>query len=197
MFRKNRGPAGYDRPQVFQLGYVYELPLGKTKRFANSGAAARILGGWQLNGIVSSYSGTPFTVTASGASLNAKFNQQTADQVGAIHKLGGVGPGNPYYDLSAWAPVTAVRYGNTNRNSVRGPGAFDTDLSLFRQFPLTERVGLQFRAEAFNFTNTPHFRNPGGNAEGGTTNRSTGTFMIINSTDNNPRTFRLALRLAF
>ena len=56
--------------------------------------------------------------------------------------------------------VTDVRYGNTNRNSVRGPGAFNTDLSLFRTFPITERLGLQFRAEIFNILNHTNFAPP-------------------------------------
>src|SRR5439155_1337 len=74
-------------------------------------------------------------------------------------KLGGIGPGNPYYDPKAWAPVTEVRFGNTGRNTVRGPGWGNLDLSLFRKFPIS-KVNLEARIEAFNVTNTPHFGGP-------------------------------------
>ena len=70
--------------------------------------------------------------------------------------------GNPYYDTSAWAPVSEVRYGNTGRNSVRGPGLWNVDLGLFRRFPIGDKVNLEFRVEAFNLTNTPHWNNPSG-----------------------------------
>ena len=153
---KNYGPAGYDRTHVFQIGFVAELPFGKD----GSGAANAIVKDWSLNGVFSAFTGTPFTVTASGASVNAPGNQQTADLVGTIDKLGGIGSGNPYYDTSAWAPVTEVRFGNTGRNSVRGPGWWNIDLSLFRRFPIGKKFTLEARAEAFNLTNTPHFNEP-------------------------------------
>ena len=80
--RKNRGAAGYNTPQIFQMSYIYELPLGPGKRWANSGTASKIAGGWQTSGIFSAVSGQPFQLTASGASLNAVDQTQTPDQVG-------------------------------------------------------------------------------------------------------------------
>ena len=78
-----------------------------------------------------------------------------------VQILGGHGVGQPYFDPAAFAPVTAVRFGNTGRNILRGPGFFNTDLGLTRMFAITERVKVQFRAEAFGATNTPQFGNPG------------------------------------
>ncbi len=83
VFQRNRAPAGYDRTHIFQIGWVYELPFGKGKMMANSGIAAAIIGNWQVNGTMAAYTGTPFTVTAPGSSLNAPDNTQTANQVGA------------------------------------------------------------------------------------------------------------------
>jgi hypothetical protein len=185
---KNYGPAGYDRTHIFQLGFVAELPFGKN----GSGVASQIVKNWSLNGLFSAFTGTPFTVTASGASVNSRGNQQTADLVGTIDKLGGIGPGDPYYDTSAWARITEVRFGNTGRNTVRGPGWWNIDLSLFRQFPIGKKVTLEARAEAFNLTNTPHFNNPNGNV-------NSGGFMTIDSTSGNSpeRQFRLGVRLQF
>jgi len=185
---KNYGPAGYDRTHIFQLGFVADLPFGK----GGSGGLNAIVKDWSLNGVVSAFTGTPFTVTASGASLNAPGNTQYADLVGTPNKLGGIGADNPYYDPSAWAPVTEVRPGNLGRNSVRGPGWWNLDLSLFRRFPIGPKFTLEARIEAFNLTNTPHFNNPNGDV-------NSGAFMTITGTSTNSpeRQVRLGLRLQF
>jgi hypothetical protein len=81
VFQRNRAAAGFDRTHNFQMGWLYELPFGKDKMLAKSGPAAAVLGGWQVNGIFSAYTGTPFSVGAPGSSLNAPNNSQTADQV--------------------------------------------------------------------------------------------------------------------
>ncbi|HTM51089.1 MAG TPA: hypothetical protein VL285_20475, partial [Bryobacteraceae bacterium] len=202
-FDRNRALTGYDRPHNFQTSAIVELPFGKNRKLAHDGWKARILGGWQLNAIFSSYSGTPFSVTSSNASLNAPGNNQTADQVlQEVRILGGVGRGSSYFDPNAFVPVTAVRYGNTGRNILRGPGLVNLDAGLFRTFSLTERVKLQFRAEAFNFTNTPHFNNPGASVSGATRNpdgsiRSLGGFSEITSALADERQFRLSMRVTF
>jgi hypothetical protein len=72
--------------------------------------------------------------------------------------------GKPYFDPNAFAPVTAVRFGNAGRNILRGPGVFNLDASVFRTFKMTERFDLQFRAETFGLTNTPAFGTPGSTA---------------------------------
>jgi hypothetical protein len=196
ILRRNRAAAGYNTPHIFQLAYVYELPLGKGKPFASGGGAAKILGGWQTSGTFSAVSGHPgwgltnADITASGASLNAVGQRQTPDQVGPIRKLGGIGPGHPYYDPSSFAPVTRVGYGNVGRNPLLGPGAVNFDFSLFRTINLTERLGLQFRADAQNLFNTPHFKDPNGDI-------TSATFMTITSARDDERQFRFGLRLAF
>jgi len=81
MLWHNWAVADFDRTQTFRLAGVVEAPFGKGKRWANHGVLGTALGGWQLNAIFSRYSGLPFTVSASGASLNAPGNNQTADQV--------------------------------------------------------------------------------------------------------------------
>jgi hypothetical protein len=190
ILRKNRAPAGYDTPQIFQMSYIYELPFGQGKPWANSGASAKILGGWQTSGIFSSVTGQPFQLTASGASLNAVDQQQTPDQIGPAKKLGRIGSGNPFYDPSVFLPVTDVRYGNVGRNSLLGPGSVNFDFSLFRTFKFTERVELQFRADAANLFNTPHFNNPNGDF-------TSLDFLTITQAKNDERQFRFGLRLSF
>ncbi len=191
ILRRNRAQAGFNTPQIFQLAYVYELPLGKNKQWANGGGAAtKILSGWQTSGIFSAVSGQPFGLTASGASLNAVGQTQTPDQVGPAKKLGGVGPGNPYYGPAAFAPVTRVGYGNVGRNPLLGPGAVNLDFSLFRTVKITERFDLQLRVDAANLFNSPHFNNPNGDL-------TSGSFMEINGAKFDERQFRLGVRFSF
>src|SRR5262249_33501011 len=78
---RNRAVAGYNRNHMFTMGGVYEMPFGTGKIWANTGFASRLLSGWQINGTFVAYTGTPFTISASGADLNARGNSQTADQV--------------------------------------------------------------------------------------------------------------------
>lgn len=157
---RNRARAGYDRTHVFQIAGVYELPFGRGKNWLNSGVASWIAGNWQINGNFYAYTGTPFTVTASGASLNSSGNQQTADQVGPVKKIGEYGPGQLYYDPTSFRSVTDVRFGSTGRNILDGPGVIGVDASVFKVFPISERLRFELRGEAFNLTNTPRFNNP-------------------------------------
>jgi hypothetical protein len=199
-FSLNRTLAPYDRTHVFTATALVELPFGKGKKWLNEpGAASTVLGGWQISSLFSAYSGTPFNVTASGTStLNASGSNQVADQVKPhVAILGGVGL-KPYFDPLAFAavPNTQVRFGTAGLESLRGPGYGNVDLSLFRNFSVTERWKVQFRAESFNLTNTPHFSNPAANI-------SNAGFDQITSTTGtgrdgiDERQFRVAVRVSF
>lgn len=203
VLHRNRSVTGYDRTHNFQSAFVAELPFGRGKRWAEQGLAAHLFGGWQLNGIFSSYSGAPFTVTAAGASLNAPNNAQTADQVKAEVKiLGGAGPGQSFFDPLAFRAVTQARFGTSGLNILRGPGVVNLDLGLFREFGVSERVKIQFRAEVFNATNTPHFNNPGTNVSNmllrpDDTVAQLRGFSEITGAQNDERQFRFGLRVSF
>jgi hypothetical protein len=189
VFQRNRAAAGYDRAHVFQIGWVYSLPLGKGRQFLNNSKVAdAILGHWSVNGLTAAYTGTPFTVTSPNNSLNAPNNTQTADQIAPIQFLGQVGPGSHYYATSSFAAITAVRFGSMGRNVLRNPGLFNTDLDITREFPIHERLKLQFRGEFFNIANTSHF---GGVSSASVTS---GSFMQITSASGE-RQVRLGLRL--
>jgi hypothetical protein len=192
LWDRNRAVSGFDRTHNLQIYGVYSLPWKH-----------KIFGNWQINGIFSSMSGTPFNVASAGTSVDAPGNTQTADQVlPEVKILGGVGRGNSYFDPYAFAPVTAVRFGNTGRNILRGPGVINLDASVFRDFPLTERFTLQFRAEAFNVSNTPAFNNPGATVTSATRNTSgvitnLGGYTEITGAQATERQFRFALKLSF
>jgi len=203
VLNRNRSVLGFDRTHNLRLYSVYELPFGRGKRWMQSGFASMLAGGWQVNGIFSAYSGTPFTVTSSGTSLNAPGNSQVADLAKPDVKVfGNTGPGQSYFDPLAFRPVTDVRFGTAGLNILRGPGLVNLDLGVFRTFALTERFHLQFRAEAFNATNTPHFNNPGANASSMVMNsdgtvRSLNGFTEVTSARADERQVRFALRLFF
>jgi hypothetical protein len=195
-FSKNKSLANFDRTLSWVSAATWELPFGKGKRFLSDGAASAILGGWTLTPNIAVYSGTPFSVTSDGASLNAPQNTQVADQInGEVRKLGGVGLRAPFYDPTAFAAVREVRFGNMGLNALRGPRLYSMNGGIYRSFRISERVGLQFRGEALNLTNTPVLSNP--NA----TVTSPANFMqitsVITSHPSPARTMRFGLRLQY
>lgn len=161
----NRALSDFDITHVVNIRSLAELPFGVGRRWLNDrGVASALLGGWQVNNILSFRSGTPFSVTASGTSLNSPGSTQVADRVkDKVEIYGAVGRGNSYFDPLAFEPVTEARFGNAGFNTLRGPGVAQWDLGLFRQIQLTGRRNLQVRVEAFNVTNRPQFSNPGSN----------------------------------
>jgi hypothetical protein len=160
----NRGTAAFDHMHMLKMAFVYELPFGVGKKYANTDRVARaILGGWQLNGLFSGWTGDPLTLTYSGSRLNTPHTTQTADQVAPVKYPKGQGPGQYWFDPSSFAPVLDYhRLGTTGRDPswLRGPGLVQLDSSIFRHFRLTERFALEMRLEAQNLTNSPHFKDP-------------------------------------
>jgi hypothetical protein len=189
-YDRNYALAGYHREHNFQAGFLYQLPWQSTGHYDNVFKA--LLQDWQINGVFAAFTGSPFTVTANGGTLNTPSNQQTADQVGDVVHVGQVGAGGVYYDRTAWAQPTGVRYGNSGRNAFIGPGGVNVDLSLFRGVALGGTRRLEVRVEAFNLTNTPKFGQPN-------TDVTSGSFMVITGTLNaySERQIRLGLRFAF
>jgi hypothetical protein len=163
-YHLNKALSPFDRTHNLQITNLTEVPFGPGRRWLNGGGVvAAIVGGWQVNNILSFTSGTPFNVTASGTSLNAPGNTQRADQVkDDVEILGGTGRGNSYFDPFAFKNVTEARFGTAPFGAVRGPGYANWDVGLFRQFTLHGNTNLQLRLEAFNALNTAHFNNPGG-----------------------------------
>jgi hypothetical protein len=196
-FNLNRAPADFDHTQNFAITALWELPFGRGRRWLKSGIASALAGGWQVNNVLSLISGAPFSIWGPGDSLDLPGSAQRADQVKpSVKKLGGVGPGQVFYDTTAYATVTEPRFGTAGFNSLRGPGIVNWDFGLFREFRLTERYRLQFRAESFNFSNTPHFDLPDSDV-------SSDTFMQISSTTGlgregiDERQIRFGLRFSF
>jgi hypothetical protein len=191
----NYGRTSQDIRHNLQVVGLAELPFGKGKRWANSGTPSALFGGWQMNGVFSAYTGRPFTVGGSGTSLNTPSASQFADCLAAPVKVGSV---DEWYDVSNFAsvPTTEVRFGTCGINNISAPGLINADASIFRRSRITETASIQFRAEAFNISNTPHFAAPN-------SSQTSGSFMTISSMRNigregrSERVFRFGLRLAF
>jgi hypothetical protein len=140
---------------------VWELPFGPKKPFLKAGPLSRILGGWQFNGLFTSYSGPPFSVRASPASLNGvRLTRNHPDVVGTPTIQGHTGPDQLFFDTNAFSPPPTGVYGNAGAQLLYGPGRVNGDASLFRKIDLGETRRLEFRVEVFNLTNTPHWAVP-------------------------------------
>ena len=182
---RNYARAGFDRPHMLQMGFVYELPFGKD----SSGVASQIVKNWQLNGIASWLSGTPFTVAGDNGLLQQVGGQQTINVQGEpTGGFGEAGPNEQWYDPSVFAqPGNA--WGNSGRNAFRGPGNWNIDASLFRTFPIGTRR-LELRVESQNAANHAQFGNP-------VTGFTDPNFMRIRSLARSPRTVQFGVRFAF
>jgi hypothetical protein len=201
----NKSLSDFDRTHNLAITSIAELPFGPGRRWMNDGSVlSHIVGGWQVNNILTFYSGTPFSVTASGTSLNAPENDQRADQVKSdVEILGGIGPTSAYFDPLAFVPVTEARFGTAPFNVLRGPGVKSWDFGLFREIQLPRAMNLMLRFEAFNLTNTPRFNNPGGNVSNlrlnpdGTVRDLNGYAVITGTGDGSERQMRFGIRLTF
>jgi hypothetical protein len=192
----NRAIMPGDRPNNLRLSAVYDLPFGKGRKFvSNGGVLGAVAGGWHVQSLFSKYSGAPFS--ASGGNITTPGFTQRAQQVKTdVQYLGNIGPGQSYFDGSAFVPVTAPGViGNAGFNTLRGPGVTNVDLGAFRDFRVGERFIIQFRAEALNATNTPHFANPNGNTTVPSYTQITATTTVGRLLDE--RYLRFALRIKF
>jgi hypothetical protein len=207
----NKALWASNRTHSFGASGVYQLPIGRGRAALNHGAMGVIAGGWQISGLLTMYSGQPFSVSADATTLNASGNTQRANQVKqSVAILGGTGPGQSWFDPLAFAPVTAAGvFGTAGFNTLFGPGAINLDAGLVREFQIGERWKLQFRFDAFNATNTPHFSNPSANVSnmilnGDGTIKSLGAYSTINNTNGgvgregiDERMLQLGLRVRF
>jgi hypothetical protein len=154
--------------------------------------AGAFLNNWRVGGILFFQSGNPFSVTA-GADLNQDgLNNDRPDLVNPA-LLENLVYGHPDVVVPRAAfngALTPVRIGTFGRNVLRRGGINNLDLSIAKQFRMTERIRLDFRTEFFNFTNTPRFGTP-------VSSMAVSTFGQIQSQENSPRYVRLGLKLGF
>jgi hypothetical protein len=187
------GPATLDRSHVLTINYVYTLPF-----FANvKNAAGYLLKGWELSGILSFYTGSPFTVTTSNvdpAGLGLIGNSAASARPDLVcDPTAGVSRSyTHWFNTACFQPVPQgeVRPGNAGRGVLRSPGYGNLDAALMKNFTFHERLRFQLRGEAFNVTNHP---NPNGFAS---TNNTSTLFGQIN-TFRAPRRLQIGAKITF
>lgn len=157
-----RGNATFDVRHKLALSGTYELPFGKGRRWLSSarGVSDAFIGGWQLNNILTLMTGLPFTPVMQTNALNTGTGSQFPNRIASGVLPKGARTIDRWFDASAFTAPGSYIFGNSGRNILFGPGTKQLDLSLFKSFALSETRRVEFRAEAFNFTNTPQFNNP-------------------------------------
>ncbi len=185
----SRSVSDLDRSQVFVTNFVYELPIGTGHQFVGNGVAGKILGNWQVSGIWTMEDGQPVVITGPN---NTQLPGISAYALRLHNPNLATGQSiNQWFDTTAFAAAPLYSLGSDSRTepNLRNPGIFNLDLGLSRYQPITERIKLQFRAEAFNSTNKVNFSAP----QGSVTATNFGQITAAGG----GRTLQLGLRLTY
>jgi outer membrane receptor protein involved in Fe transport len=182
--RAERAVSVIDQPQRLVISGSYVLPFGRT----GPRMYRQIAGGWQTNAIATFASGDVISVSANAPTFGGSRPNAVGDPTLANPTI------DKWLNPTAFANIPAFTFGNASRNlpRTRTDGLASLDLSLLKDVRVSDRIKLQFRAEAFNVSNTPTFGNPSSNIN--STNFGTVRALRVNTT---PRQVQLALKLYF
>ena len=187
------GNLDYDRRQIFTASYVYTLPFYKNQQ----GFAGHVLGGWEVSGIAYINTGNYLTASLSRDPAGLGLRDPNTFEGGRPDIVGDPNANAPHtiaawFNASAFAAVPAgqIRVGNEPRGTIVGPGYGRWDAALFKNTKISERLNVQFRAEAFNVLNHTNLNNPA------STSLTSGVYNQITSA-RDPRQLQLALKLIF
>lgn len=196
----DRSSTNIDVRHYFTANAVWELPFGKGKPFARSGAAAAVLGGWELAGIASARTGLPINITTSrkaNVMLDGNTSGQRPDYVLGQSVYAANQTIDNWFSKAAFSTPAKFAWGNLGRYIANGPGALEFDTTLQRRFRINEKVAFNLRATAYNLANHPIYSNPSGNS-------SSSSFGIITGIVNDgatgsgaPRRIEFMLRTDF
>ncbi len=186
----SRSRSGFDLTHVLSINSLYEVPVGKGKRFStHNGILDYILGNWQINALITGRSGQDFSPV---------YGQDIANIGGSFVYLNQVGDPHlshksrdEWFNTAAYQVPALGSFGNAGRNSLRGQPYWDLTPSVIRKFPIWEQVQFEFRAEAFNALNHTVFSPPGGDLNNLT------TFGKVSSTANYARELQLSGKIVF
>ncbi len=155
------GPMPEDLRHIVVINHVYELPFGPNRRYLTQGWLSRIAGNWNLSGIWTMTTGDHFTPTLGTSVSNSaggsadRPNRLTDGNLPSDQRSIDV-----WFDLSAFTPATQYTFGNAGRGILVGPGNFNVDLGIHRDFSIRERFRLTYRWEMFNSFNRANFADP-------------------------------------
>jgi hypothetical protein len=152
------GPATFDVPQRLSINYLYDVPVGKGRRW-NLGPANWVLGGWETSGILTFSSGLPFSVYSGVGNIdqvgNGDSGANRANLVGNPHAV--TQTVLTWFNASAYAQPAIGTFGNVARDSLYGTAIRGGDLSFMKNFRVTERHTLQYRLDIFNVFSSEHY----------------------------------------
>jgi hypothetical protein len=192
-WKYDMGPSAFDRRNVFFTNFVYQIPLLKNSQ---NRLLKTTLGGWEISGIVTASSGAPLNIGLNGQNVSS-IVPNTANRPDQIASGGDPHTVNAWFNINNYASPAPGTWGNAPRDSVRGPGRQNWNLSFFKNFVFNETRGsnLQFRAEFFNIWNHTQFQ--GDTLNGGiSTNLGASNFGHVTAAYD-PRIIQLALKLNF
>jgi hypothetical protein len=177
-------------PHILSSGFVYELPFGRGRTRSLRGWRDVLAGGWQVAGIVRRQSGSPVAVTqATNLNAFAGFGIQRPNRIADPTLAADQRTTGRWFNTAAFTQAPQFTIGNSSRNPVVGPAYRTADVMVGKFFTITERLRTEFRAEAFNVTNTP----PLGNPNGSFGNAAFGSI----TTALDPRVFEFVLKVHF
>lgn len=193
--------APFDVHQRATVAYSLNLPFGRGERWGKGGNAfvRELISGWKASGSATFQEGMPLALSASGVASGPNYYIRPNVVPGCNKHLSGSAESrlNEWFNTACFTvPAPYTLGGETATDStLRADGIANFDFSLSKMTHITERVGLQFRADAFNLFNTPQFAWPGQSISSAP--NSVSGFGIVNTQYNNPRLIQLALRLSF
>jgi hypothetical protein len=185
----------FDVSRNLVISGLYKLPFGHGEHFGNSWnrLVDGLLGGYQINGIISAHNGNPLAFSANNVA-NILNPGERPNSNGQNASIGGSTEGrlNRYFNISDFSQPATYTLGNMSRTSgyLRSPGLRNLDFSIFKEFSVTERVKTELRGEAFNAFNTPQFGAPD-------TGVSDASFGVISTQINTPRQIQVAAKIRF
>ncbi len=197
----DRGLSAYHTTHSFSSNWTLELPFGPGRRYGAglSGVAARLVEGWQINGIVQLASGPAIDISGDGDVTCDDLCSSRPNLISGADNSPNTGDPNGWFGdpTDNFEEQDPGFYGNLGRNTGEGPGVANFDLSINKSFALGETANLQFRAEFFNILNRANFRSPNRTRTAFTRGAPSGSFGQILDTTTTSRQIQFALKLVF
>jgi len=209
----NRASSNFDERHIFSGSYIWDLPF-----FKNPGMTNKVLGGWELSGLVSLQSGTPFSPILSGSGGSFTDNAGVGNGLatsgsrpdiigdprsGVVQPPPQEGVGPLLFNPAAFALPRGLTFGDAGRNILSNPRRINFDMSLFKRFVIREGMAFEFRAEAYNIFNHTQFgaiagdSGSGANAVNSDSNKFPSNNFLFTGTAHNARILQLALKFVF
>ena len=191
--RLNRTVSGTnqapDTPRNFIATLNYQLPFGRGRQWLSNASRPvdAVLGGWQLSTFTTLHSGSALTINSNKDNLGSGVTNHADNSCSSVKVYGSI---SKWFDTNCFTYPGPLLLGNTGIGNIRGPGYYNSDLSLSKSTSLHEAMAVKFQADFFNLSNTPHYSNPD-------TTLGDSNFGQIGGTNGTPREIQLGLHFTF